>query len=301
MLTGNVWWFAVAITGGGGWGFWYGFRALAKSRTVENTPPARIRSAAQGYAVFHGLGAAPPGTTIRGPLTGRPCIWWHYEIEERGSGRSGEWNRLDEQTSDKPFLLDDSTGQCLVDPQGADVIPHARIVWRGSTPWPEYRLPPTGGVLGAVIDRLLSGGRYRYTERRLEAGMPVYALGEFRTLGGVSLADPEDGVVQVLHDWKANQANLLQRFDSNHDGRIDAAEWEAARAAARAEVMQKRKARELEPAVPTLGEPGDGRAFLLSGSEPQALVRRFRWQAAGGITLFVGSAAALAALLRALA
>jgi len=110
MLTGNVWWFAVAITGGGGWGFWYGFRALAKSRTVENTPPARIRSAAQGYAVFHGLGAAPPGTTIRGPLTGRPCIWWHYEIEERGSGRSAQWESASARSWRRNRLCDQLLG-----------------------------------------------------------------------------------------------------------------------------------------------------------------------------------------------
>jgi len=294
--------YAAVSAGAGAWGLWFGFRALAKSRSVENTPTARIRSAAQGYTGISGLGSAPPHTTIRGPLTGRRCVWWHYRIEEGCSwfGNGGD-TTIDEQTSAAPFLLDDSTGQCLVDPRGAEVVPHARIVWRGSTPWPEFRLPPTGGLFGKLVDALLSGGRYRYIERRLEAGMPLCALGQFRTRGGISMADPEDGVAQLLHDWKADQALLLNRFDRNHDGRIDVAEWEDARAAARVQVLRKQQALELEPTVPTLVEPGDGRPYLLSGAEPQTLARRYRRQALAGIALFVGSAAVLAGLLRMIA
>jgi hypothetical protein len=299
MISEEALWIAGGIAALGAYGFWSGFRALAKCRTVENTPTARIRSTAQGYTGISGLACAPPRTTIRGPLTGKPCVWWHYQIEENGFGRSGDV--IDEQTSEVPFLLDDSTGQCLVDPRGADVTPHGKIVWYGATQWPEFRLPPAGGLLGKLFDALMPGGRYRYIERRLEAGMPVNALGEFRSRGGISAADPEDGIAQVLHEWKADQAGLLDRFDRNHDGRLDAAEWDQVRAAARDEVLQKRRAMELEPMVPTLAQPGDGRAYVLSGADPGALARRCRWQALAGIALFVGSVAALAAFLSAVA
>lgn len=299
MITDDDLWILGGIAALGAYGLWSGFRALAKCRTVEDTPTARIRSTAQGYTGISGLVRAPPGTTIRGPLSGRQCVWWHYRIEENGFGRSGD--TIDEQTSEAPFLLDDTTGQCLVDPRGADVTPHAQIVWYGATQWPEFRLPPSGGLFGKLCDALMPGGRYRYVERRLEAGMPVNALGEFRTRGGISTADPQDGIAQVLHEWKADQAGLLDRFDRNRDGALDAAEWEQVRAAARAEVLQKRQAMELEPTVSTLAEPGDGRAYLLSGADSGALARRYRWRALTGIALFVTSVAVLAAILSAVA
>lgn len=297
--TAEALWLAAALAGIAAWGLWYAIRSLARCRAVANTPVARIRSAAQGYVELTGLGSAPPGTVIRAPLTGKRCLWWRYEIEH--SPRSGERRTLDEQTSVTPFLLQDATGQCLVDPQGAEVVAHVREVWRGSTPWPEFHLPAGSGVLGRLVDGLLSSGRYRYIERRLEADRPLYALGEFRTHGGIASGDPEDAAAQLLHEWKQDQATLVARFDRDHDGRIDAAEWEAARAAAREAVLQQRRAHELEPAVATLAAPADGRAYLLSGSDPEALLRRFRWQAAGGMTGFIAGLTALALCVRAMA
>lgn len=277
----------------GVYGFWFGFRSLAKCRAIENTASARIRSAAQGYAEFSGVAALPPKATCRGPLTGLHCVWWRYKIEEsRGSGRRG-WHTIDSMTSETPFLLDDGTGKCLVDPRGAEVVAHERTVWSGSESWPQVRVPPGEGAVGRFFDVLLSGGRYRYTEQRLNADEMMHALGEFRTSGGISADDPEGEIVQLLHGWKADMPRLLERFDANHDGQIDAGEWEQVRAAARAEVLAKRNAKELEAAVPLLTEPGDGRPYLLADCDQATLARRFRWQACAGVAGFVGCMAAL--------
>jgi E3 Ubiquitin ligase len=286
---------AIVIAGAGAYSFWFGFRALSKTRAIENTATARIRSAAQGYAEFNGVGELPPRIVCKGPLTGLPCTWWTYKIEERGggAGRNRGWHTIDKMTSETPFLLDDGTGKCLVDPRGAEVVAHEHTVWYGAESWPQFRIPPGDGPLGKFFDVLLSGGRYRYTERRLNAAQMMCALGEFRTSGGVSGDDPEDGVLQLLHEWKSDQAKLLRRFDANHDGQIDAAEWEQVRAAARAEVIAKRGAREREPTVAVLAQPADGRAFLLSDSDQASLARRFKLQAAAGTACFVLSMGAL--------
>lgn len=278
----------------GVWGFWYGFRSLAQARTVADTPASKIRSASQGYAELVGVGVLPPSVTIKGPLTGIECAWWEYRIEDRRDRRGdrNNWQTIDSQKSDTPFLLDDGTGQCLVDPQGAEVVVHESTSWYGDTPWPEVRIPDGNGLLERAVDALFSGGRYRYIERRLSVAAPLYALGVFRTSGGASIRDPEDEVAAVLHEWKADQAGLLRRFDANHDGRIDLAEWEQVRAAARDQVMRQRSSEAPPPAVPTLAAPDDGRPFLLSGADPVTLMRRLRLRAAAGIAVFVAAAAA---------
>ncbi|MFI4889853.1 MAG: GIDE domain-containing protein [Steroidobacterales bacterium] len=303
MPSDNQWlMLAALLAGAGAYGFWFGFKSLSKSRAIQNTPTSRIRSAAQGYAEFTGVGALPPRVTIKGPLTGLQCAWWHYQIQERGGiGPRNGWLTVDTLTSETPFLLDDGTGQCLVDPRGAEVVSHVRTVWYGATRWPEYRLPPGAGFLGKLFDALMSRGRYRYMERRLNVDEPLYALGEFRTSGEIGVSDPEDRIAQVLHEWKANQAQLLERFDANHDGKIDAAEWDQVRAAARAQVLAIHKAHELEPTAPVLTDPGDGRAFLLAASDHASLARRFRLRAIAGIGGFVACVAALAWMLRAFA
>ena len=287
--------------------FWYACKSWAKNRAIVDTPTSRIRSAAQGYVELSGRGMLPADAHNRGPLTGLPCTWWRYKIEDRGnrgasrinsSWRWGDpfssfwsWSSVDSGTSTASFLLDDGTGRCLVDPRGAEVFPGVTTVWYGSTEWPEERIPG-GGALGWLLDHIPTG-RYRYTEHRLQVGDHICALGAFRSEGGVSVEDPDAAVTDLLHRWKQDQAALLKRFDADHDGVLSAAEWEQARAAARQEVMGGRAADTRTPSLNVLAEPMDGRCFLLAAAEGGSLAKRFRQRALAGIGGFVGSAAAL--------
>jgi E3 Ubiquitin ligase len=288
--------------------FWYACKSWAKNRAIVDTPTSRIRSAAQGYVELSGRGMLPADAHNRGPLTGLPCAWWRYKIEDRGnrggprissSWRWGDpfssfwsWSSVDGGTSTEPFLLDDGTGRCLVDPRGAEVFPGVTTVWYGPTEWPEERIPGGGGALGWLLDHIPTG-RYRYTEDRLQIGDHVCALGAFRSEGGVSVDDPDAAVTDLLHRWKQDQAALLKRFDADHDGVLSAAEWEQARAAARQEIMRGRAADTRTPSLNVLAEPMDGRCFLLAASEGGSLAKRFRQRALVGIGGFVASAAAL--------
>jgi hypothetical protein len=287
--------------------FWYAFKSWAKNRAIADTPTSRVRSAAQGYVELSGRGVLPPDARTKGPLTGLPCTWWRYKIEDRrrrnGSGGFSwnegnplgalwSWSCADSGTSVEPFVLDDGTGRCLIDPRGAEVFPGATTVWYGSEAWPEERIPGGDGVLGWLLDRIPTG-RYRYTEDRLQLQGHVCALGAFRSEGGISVDDPDDAVTDLLHRWKQDQAALLKRFDTNHDGTLSAAEWEQARSAARQEIMAARVADPRTPSLHVLGEPADGRCFLLAAAEGGSLARRFQRRAMAGIGGFVGSAAAL--------
>jgi E3 Ubiquitin ligase len=289
----KLWLIVAGLAAAAVYSFWFAIKAWAKNRAIEDTPTSRIRSAAQGYVELSGRGVLPPNSANKGPLTGKPCTWWRYKIEERGSsGRSRSWTTLQSVTSDLPFLLDDGTGQCLIDPRGAEVFPGARDVWYGPSEWPDVHIPDGTGVFGRLVDTFLTD-RYRYTEHRLQPQEQVYAIGAFRSLGGVSVENPDIAVAELLREWKQNQAALLARFDADHDGTLSSQEWEQARSAARREVLARRTAEERPPSASVLADPLDGRAFLLAASDGESLAQRFRRRALAGVGGFVGSAAAL--------
>ncbi len=277
--------------------FWIAIKAWSKNRILEETPTSRIRSAAQGYVELGGRAVLPPQAATRGPLTGIPCAWWRYKVEERrATGRSRSWCTIQGATSDSTFLLDDGTGQCLVDPRGAEVFPTDSDVWYGPTEWPQVRVPKGTGVFGWLVDACVTD-KYRYTEHRLQPGEHVCALGAFRSVGGAGVGDSDGEVADLLHEWKRDQAALLARFDKDHDGSLNGEEWEKARAAAREQVLAQRAAAPVPPAVDVLSDPADGRAFLLSASDGESLAQRFRRRALAGVGGFVGSSAALAWIL----
>jgi hypothetical protein len=275
--------------------FWYTFKAWRANRVIGDTPASRIRSAAQGYVALAGKGLINEDAPNKAPLTHRPCTWWRYRIEERGSmGRSRNWSTIDSGTSEIPFILDDGTGRCLVDPRGAEVFPKAKDVWYGDSEWPEVRIPDGQGFFGKLADLLLSGGRYRYTEYRLQSREPVCALGEFRSIGGVGADDPDEAAARLLHDWKQDQKSLLERFDLDRDGMLNGAEWDAARKAARQQAAGGMLAKPPAPTQNVLCNPQDGRAFLLSASDDASLAHRLRLQALAGLAACLASSAALA-------
>jgi hypothetical protein len=282
------------LAGAAAYSFWYTFKAWRENRMVEDTPSSRVRSAAQGYVELTGHGVMSPGHESLGPLTRKPCTWWRYKIEERSStGRSRGWSTVDRGTSETPFILDDGTGQCLIDPRGAEVFPAAKDVWYGSTVWPQVRIPDGQGFFGKLADLLLSGGRYRYTEYRLQPREPVCALGAFRSLGGVGVESPDRAVAELLREWKQDQKTLLERFDRNHDGVLDGEEWDQARAAAHRQIVDGMVKQPAAPGISVLAKPVDGRAFLLSASNGQSLARRLRRNAVAGLAAALSSGAAL--------
>jgi E3 Ubiquitin ligase len=295
-MSGNQfksWLIVIGLAAGAVYSFWYAFKAWAKNRVIEDTPTSRVRSAAQGYVELTGVGVPPPDAQNKGPLTGMPCTWWRYKIEERRyTGRSRSWTTLQSDTSAAPFLLDDGTGRCLIDPRGAEVFPGASDVWYGPTEWPEVHIPNGTGIFGWLVDTFVTD-KYRYTEHRLQPHEQVYAIGAFRSLGGVSVESPDTAIADLLREWKQDQTTLLARFDSNHDGTLSGAEWDRARAAARQQVLDGRAAETRPPSLNVLADPADGRSFLLAASDGESLARRFRQRALAGIFGFAGSTAAL--------
>lgn len=286
---------AVAVVAGGV----AALRWIRMARLIEDTPTSRIRSAAQGYVELQGRALALPGTSNLAPLTQRPCVWWRYRISkkvESGSGRNRRrsWQTVASGRSAVPFLLDDGTGRCIVKPDGAEIVTTESTTWYGGTPWPAAGGP---GTRDAASWLMSSGRDYRYVEERIYEHERVYALGDFRSSAADAGHDVQAEQAALLVEWKQDQPALLRRFDSDRDGRIDPAEWERVREAARHAVYERQAERPKHDALHLLCKP-DGQLFLLAALQPGDLVKRYRRRALWSFLGFVVAVYALGWLLQ---
>jgi hypothetical protein len=262
-------------------------------RLIADTPTARIRSAPQGFVELEGMTGWLPGPEIHARLTGYPCVWYRYRIEEhRGSGRNRRRAVIERGQSGDLFELRDETGRCVIDPEGAVVIRPDRDTWTGSN---------LGSDFGPKVHRAwFSGGRYRYTEERVHAHQPLLVVGEFRTLHHEGQTR-EERMKDLLRRWK-NDPEIIRRFDSSGDGRLSLDDWERVRAAARVEVERLMAAEEQPDAFHLVqrGDHGTQRILLLSTlSEAQLLFRqRLRAYGSGLVFIVAGSLALWALTLR---
>ena len=124
-------------------------------RQVEDLPTSKVASAAQGYVELLGKSMPIPDSPVLAPLSQLPCCWYRYCIETRNNNG---WSESDSGESVAHFLLVDDTGQCVVSPDGAEVLYPRKSSWEQ--------------------------GDRRYTEWLLLPRGNLYAIGEFRTIGG---------------------------------------------------------------------------------------------------------------------
>ena len=242
------------------------FVRLRRDGLVADTPAVRIRSAAQGYVKVSGraLPAGPAPTAA--PLSSRPCVWWDYQIAQaqRDSRGAVHWRTVESAASVELFaLVDDDDSRCLVGPVQAEVTPTTRNVWYGSESHPAG--PPPEST------PLLHMGEWRYTERLLGVGERVCVLGEFRSHSEVG--DRAAATAAKLHEWKQDQQSLLARFDADHDGKLNAAEWEAARQGAASE-SQDAMLRSAIARVSVISQPANGEPFLIAPLSAADLEKR---------------------------
>lgn len=288
MQAGEYWLTLALLSGLAAAAFWFIWNRWRRARLIDDVPTAKIRSAAQGYTELHGRAVFAEGFTTASPLTGTSCLWYRFKIERRGRDGRGRrtWRMLHTGSSDTPFLLDDDTGLCLIDPRGAEVSCAHKRIWYGNQEWP---VPPTRAQpAGSWLTRQSDHRRYRYTEELLHPGN-LYALGLFQTVNGAQRT-VDIRVRELLHTWKSDQPALTRRFDRNGDGRIDVEEWEQAREAALQQVLQRQLSRTAAAPLHTLGAPRNKRhPFLLTDRSPAQLAQRYRAQAAASLAVFVAS------------
>lgn len=234
-------------------------------RQIHDLPTSKVASAAQGYVELAGRSDLVDGEPISSQLSGTLCCWYSYEIEEKTS--DDKWHSVDSGRSVRHFFLVDDTGQCVISPDGAEVLTNDHRSWRES-------------------DR-------RYNEWLLLPKGVLYAIGEFATstAAAVSARDERADTSALLSGWKQDQKQLLERFDLDRDGKIDIKEWELARLQAQREVRKQHagiQSRSVE-GTHILRKPRDGRLFLLANELPDRLGARYRTWSWIHLVVFIGA------------
>ena len=221
-------------------------------RQISDLPTSKVASAAQGYIELLGRSELIEGHSLYSKLGMVPCCWYHYQIEEEQD--DDKWRIIETSSSIDHFLLVDDTGQCVISPDGAEIVTSNHRTWRD--------------------------GRYRYNEWLLLPKTVLYALGEFVTQSGNvdPRAEEREEIRLLLDDWKRDQKTLHDRFDLNKDGKIDLKEWELARLQAAREIRKQHSAQmnNKVEGVHLLRQPRDKRLFLLADEMPDALGRRYQ-------------------------
>lgn len=283
-MCGEDWFFffCLGLVGGLACFYWL-WRAYRRYRLMADTPTSRLRSAAQGYVEIHGECFPFEGRPLVGRLTGRECVWYRYEIAKYvRSGKNSHWKTVEQGISDDLFTLRDGTGECHVHPAGAEVQALHRDVWYGHSREP---------VDGPPDDRprISLRGRFRYTEHRLHAHDPLYALGYFETIRPAGLQGGVGALLRdVISEWKQDYEILLRRFDTDGDGTLDLKEWERVRAEASLEAQRRLGELQAAPDVNVLARPPSDYPYVLSSHGEEATSKRYLVQAVVSLIGFFG-------------
>lgn len=214
-------------------------------RLSADMPTSTIAAAVQGYVELKGVAAAHPSAPLYSPMRALPCVWYHYHVQEKNGDK---WQTVRRDTSDATFLLRDGTGECIIDPDHAEIMSQHTDV------------------------KLI--GDIRQTENLLLAGDRLYALGQFETLNPVEThLDSREDIGNMLAEWKRDKKTLMTRFDLNKDGEIDEREWQLARAQAKREVAKQHRELRAQPGFHLLHKPKGGRHFLITNKDQEKIER----------------------------
>jgi len=171
---------------------------------------------------------------------------------------------MDSGESDGTFILRDDTGECVVDPEQAEIFTRHRDQW---------------------LD-----GDYRYTEWKLIEHDSLYVIGQFRTQGGSSVEfDSNAELNAMLAEWKKDMPALLKRFDLDNDGTLNAQEWMLARSAAGREVAKMIREAQAQADINIISRPRSGELFLVSNLDQDKLSRRYLLWSWAHLAIFFGA------------
>ena len=109
-----------------------GFVKKRELSYIANTPTSKIRSMPMGMVEVKGQALeGAPEFVLSAPFSGKDCLAYMYEVQEyEQRGKNSSWVTVDNGVSDQRFLVDDGTGEVVVDPRGADFEFEDKKVYR---------------------------------------------------------------------------------------------------------------------------------------------------------------------------
>jgi hypothetical protein len=152
---------------------------------MRNTPRSKIRSAAVGLVELDGTSKGEPLTS---PIAGKPCVYWHVEIDSVEGKRN--LARIGAYKSGRAFFLEDETGRIMIeaDLQGDGL---KQTYWDTAYLKPVNPEKPHSQKVLDFIRSQRGGGDFLETykdkkvvvcEYVVEAGQPLYVLGNAEIL-----------------------------------------------------------------------------------------------------------------------
>jgi hypothetical protein len=96
-----------------------GFHLLARKRSLLAPLSSKIGSAAPGLVEVNGMVAGLH--TITAPISGDLCFLYRATAWQQDESMKQKWKKVAEENLYLPFLINDSTGELLIEPPGADL------------------------------------------------------------------------------------------------------------------------------------------------------------------------------------
>ena len=176
----------IAIAGGL-YFFFTGFHLLARKRLLLTTPTSKIRSAALGLVEITGTAGGP--YTISAPITGKPCFLYRTTAWQQRDGKKQEWERVADETLHLPFFIDDSTGQLLIEPLGADLDLHRDFREEYAASFFSSNLDDVPPRVSVFLSRhgVVPGRRLRVEERSIKPEETLFIAGTLTENPGVQV------------------------------------------------------------------------------------------------------------------
>jgi len=190
---------------------------------VRRTVRTPLGAAARGPVEV--MGCIEPMELLTAPLSGRPCVFYEWAVEERRGGDEGEhgWVKLRGGRDGRPFLLADESGRAVVHAIGARCLVQPAI---DESCW---LLRPPSARMAALLQRsgVSPEGRFglprhlEVSEYILEPETSLYVIGTARPCGrgegrfsGAQMSlDPALGVLE-LSDRGENRLRQLHRQEA---------------------------------------------------------------------------------------
>lgn len=215
-----------ALSGLGGW-LALG-HAATKARIaalIRETRTSPIRALRPGSLVEVQGRVRAEGHVLTAPLSGRPCVYFAFSVEEAQQRTSGTgknrrtrtvWVNRVRDAQRRPFLLDDGTGTVRIDLERAEV--GLAVDEGGGSGFLNDPTPAFENALrryGVASQGWVFNKKLRYRETVLCEGDPLYALGTFSgatvTRGRedvLVVTDRGEAYVQSLYDGQATTARV---------------------------------------------------------------------------------------------